>query len=222
MANNQQQESDWLRRRKAMVDNQIRPRGIHDRRVLTAMMNIPREKFVPAGQRRSAYEDRALAVGHGQTISQPFIVAYMTEKLAVTPTCRILEIGTGTGYQTAILACLCREVFSIERLGALKKRAAQTLSGLNLTNVTMTIGDGSLGLPLHAPYDRILVTAASPHVPTPLVDQLLDGGRIVLPVGGENEQTIVCVDRRGSRTIETPMLACRFVKLIGEQGWDGN
>jgi protein-L-isoaspartate(D-aspartate) O-methyltransferase len=219
MAEKQARQSDWLRQRKAMVDQQIRPRGVNDHRVLAAMMNIPREMFVPAAQRHSAYEDRALAVGHGQTISQPYIVAYMTEQLAVTPGSRILEIGTGTGYQTAILACLCREVFSVERIHALQKRAVQTLSGFNLTNVHLTVGDGSVGLPAHAPYDRILVTAASPRVPSALVDQLVDGGRIVLPVGSEYEQTIVCVDRRGSRTIETPRLACRFVKLIGEQGW---
>lgn len=219
MAEKQPQKSDCLRRRKAMVDQQIRPRGIQDQRVLAAMLNIPREMFVPATQQRSAYDDRALAIGHGQTISQPYIVAYMTEKLAVTPTSRVLEIGTGTGYQTAILACLCREVFSVERIRALQKRAAQTLTRLNLTNVFMTVADGSVGLPRHAPYDRVLVTAASPRVPPALVDQLVNDGRIVLPVGSEHEQTIVCVDRRGSRTIETPMLACRFVKLIGEQGW---
>lgn len=219
MVEEQPQTSEWLRRRKAMVDQQIRPRGIKDQRVVAAMMNIPREKFLAAAQHHSAYDDRALAVGHGQTISQPYIVAYMTETLSVAPSSRVLEIGTGTGYQTAILACLCRKVFSVERIRALQKRAAQNLSRLNLTNVFMTVGDGSVGLSRHAPYDRILVTAASPQVPPALVDQLVDGGRIVLPVGSEHEQTIVCVDRHGSRTIEKPMLACRFVKLIGEQGW---
>jgi protein-L-isoaspartate(D-aspartate) O-methyltransferase len=213
------QESLALRRR--MVEDQIKPRGIRDARVLEAMMTVPRELFVPPGLRAEAYDDRALPVAHGQTISQPFIVAYMTEQLALTPEDRVLEIGTGTGYQTAILAHLCRQVYTVERIAALQAEAENVLRDMNLKNVTMSTGDGSLGLPEHAPYDSIMVTAAAPHTPVPLVEQLAEGGRLVVPVGGAFEQTIVRVVRRGDRSTETPMLACRFVKLIGKEGWSG-
>jgi protein-L-isoaspartate(D-aspartate) O-methyltransferase len=202
-----------------MVEEQIRGRGIDDQRVLEAMLQIPRGDFLPAASRHAAYEDRALPIGEGQTISQPYIVAYMTEKLALTPSCRVLEIGTGTGYQTAILALLCKHVYTIERIASLQQRAAEILRTLHISNVSMTIGDGSIGLKKAAPFDRILITAAAPRVPQPLMDQLVNAGRLVAPVGGATEQTIVVVVREGLRTIETPHLACRFVKLIGEQGW---
>ncbi|MBU0718783.1 MAG: protein-L-isoaspartate(D-aspartate) O-methyltransferase [Planctomycetes bacterium] len=202
-----------------MVAEQLRRRGIKDERVLDVMSQVPREMFVPIKLRSSAYQDCPLAIGEGQTISQPFIVAYMTEKLMPTSLCRVLEVGTGTGYQTAVLALLCKTVYSIERLESLHQQARQLLDRLNLLNAVLCLGDGSVGLEEHAPFDRILVTAAAPHVPRPLVDQLIDGGRLVAPVGGPNEQTIVCVDRRGSKIIETQTLGCRFVKLIGEEGW---
>ena len=217
----QNKADNWLAPRQQMTSQQIRRRGVRDARVLEAMMAVPREKFVPASAKGVAYEDRALPIGHGQTISQPFIVAYMTEKLSVTPNTRVLEIGTGTGYQTAILAMLAEHVFTVERIAALRDRAAANLAKLNLTNITMRVGDGSLGLAEHAPYDRVLATAAAPSVPGPLVDQLADGGVLVIPVGGSTEQTIVSVVRKGSRSIETPMLACRFVKLIGQEAWPG-
>lgn len=219
MANEQYQPDEWLDLRRRMIDEQIRRRGVQDERVLEAMMAVAREKFVPSDVRSAAYEDRALPVGHGQTISQPFIVAYMTEQLSVTPDAKVLEIGTGTGYQTALLALLAKHVFTVERIAALQQQAAANLAGLNLTNITMSVGDGSLGLEAHAPYDRILGTAGAPRIPRPLVDQLVDGGLLVIPVGGAREQTIVRVLREGQRTIETPMLACRFVKLIGQEGW---
>ena len=203
-----------------MVEQQIRRRGVRDERVLDAMLTVPREDFVPSGVRSAACDDRALAISHGQTISQPFIVAYMTEQLAVLPDARVLEIGTGTGYQTAILARLARHVFTAERIEALERQAAANFAKLNVTNVTMWVGDGSLGLPTYAPYDRIMVTAAAPRIPSSLVDQLVDGGVLVIPVGSASEQTVVRVVRKGQRTIETPTLACRFVKLIGEKGWD--
>ncbi|MDO8631855.1 MAG: protein-L-isoaspartate(D-aspartate) O-methyltransferase [Phycisphaerales bacterium] len=212
-------EQDWPVLRRRMIDDQIRPRGVCDPRVLDAMMSVPREVFVPPHLRLSAYEDRALPLAVGQTISQPFIVAYMTQQLAVEPHHRVLEIGTGSGYQCAILARLAAHVYTIERLDALRSTAAQTLAGLAIANVTLRDGDGSLGLAEFAPYDRILVTAAAPRIPPALVEQLVDHGRLVIPIGGPTEQTIVVVTRDGSRTTETSTLGCRFVKLIGKEGW---
>jgi len=207
-------------RRQRMIDEQIRARGVVDEHVLEALLKIPREIFMPEDKRNIAYEDRAVPIGCGQTISQPYIVAYMTRALRLTPQCRTLEVGTGTGYQTAVLALLSRHVFTIERIASLQCRAAMVLADLGITNVSMSTGDGSLGLENDAPFDRILVTAAAPRVPPTLVCQLVDGGRLVAPVGGPGEQTIVAVVREGPRTIETPLLACRFVKLIGKEGWE--
>ena len=207
--------------RQRMIEQDIRRRGVRDPRVLDAMATIPRERFVPPAVRTSAYEDHPLPIDFGQTISQPFIVAYMTELLVVTPEDKVLEVGTGSGYQTAVLARLARVVHSVERIDALRERAAETIAGLQLTNIFLHSGDGSLGLPAFAPFDRIIVTAAAPRIPPSLVEQLGDGGRLVIPVGGPTEQTVVCVVREGSRTVETPMLACRFVKLIGREGWEG-
>jgi len=211
----------FLGSRRRMIEQDIRRRGVRDPRVLDAMTTIPRERFVPSAVRASAYEDRALPIDFDQTISQPYIVAYMTELLAVTAQCKVLEIGTGSGYQTTVLARLARTVHTVERLDALRERTARTIAEMQLTNVVLHAGDGSLGLPALAPFDRIIVTAAAPRVPPPLIEQLADGGRLVIPVGGDMEQTIVLVIRKGSQTIETPMLACRFVKLIGQEGWGG-
>lgn len=216
----QDQPDPWLIQRRNMVDEQIRRRRITDPRVLEAMLSVPRERFVPPERRPQAYEDRALPIGHGQTISQPFIVAYMTEQLNVPRTGNVLEVGTGSGYQTAILSMLCEQVFTIERLAPMHETAVRNLEQLEIRNVVTVIGDGSNGLPEHRPYDRILVTAAAPKVPQPLVDQLTDGGILILPLGGKTEQTIVRVIRHGSRTVETTTLACRFVRLIGKEGWN--
>lgn len=211
----------WLAARQRMIEHQILRRGVCDPRVLDAMGTIPRERFVPPAERTSTYDDRALPIDLGQTISQPFIVAYMTELLEVTPDAKVLEIGTGSGYQTMVLSRLARMVHTVERLDALRERAARITAELKSTNIVLHAGDGSLGLPEFAPFDRIIVTAAAPRIPQPLIDQLADGGQLVIPVGGDTEQTIVQVIRKGSRTIETPMLACRFVKLIGKEGWAG-
>lgn len=209
----------YAARRERMIDEQIRRRGVRDPRVLDAMMRVPREQFLPEILRESAYEDRALPIDCGQTISQPFIVAYMTEQLTPTPECTVLEVGTGTGYQTAILSLLADHVYTIERLTSLKEQAAARLNSLGLVNVSLCVADGSTGLVAHAPYDRIIVTAAAPRVPSTLVDQLTDGGILVLPVGGATDQTIYRVIRSAGGVTEVPMLGCRFVKLVGQQGW---
>ena len=219
MASVTNETDSWILRRRRMVEDQIRARGIRDERVLDAMRTVPRERFCPATVQEMACDDRALPVGHDQTISQPFIVAYMTEHLALTPDCRVLEVGTGTGYQSAVLANLCHEVITIERIETLRKAADQRLRALGFSNVTVVEGDGSIGYAARAPYDRIVVTAAAPAVPQALVDQLAEGGRLVIPVGGTTEQMIVSVERKLHRTVETPLLACRFVKLFGREGW---
>lgn len=202
-----------------MVDTQLRGRGIRDSRVLDAMAEIPRERFLPQAVRDLAYEDRAVAIGLDQTISQPYIVAFMTEQLELAPDHRVLEVGTGSGYQAAILARLCRHVFTIERIAALQASASAVLTELGITNISYRVGDGSLGWPEQAPFDRIIVTAAAPAIPIRLVDQLTPTGRMILPVGPGQDQCIARVYREGSRIVEVPLLACRFVKLIGEDAW---
>ena len=204
-----------------MVDEQIATRDIHDVRVLTALRTIPREVFVPDDQQAHAYDDRALPAGLGQTISQPYIVALMTELLHVHPEHRVLEIGTGTGYQTAILASLARQVFSIERLPELSAAAQERLTRLGYNNISYRIADGTLGWPEEAPFDRILVTAAAPNLVPPLLDQLTEDGRLVIPVGDEGLQRLTVVERKPGRIIEHPSIAVRFVKLIGEAGFPG-
>lgn len=211
----------WRLQRYNMVETQIRERGVRNERVLEAMRTIPREEFLPESARGASYEDRAVPIGQDQTISQPFIVAFMTEQLEVGPEHRVLEIGTGSGYQTAVLARLCRHVFTIERLPSLSERAAATLGAMGIANVSYRVGDGSVGWPEEAPFDRILVTAAAPRIPLQLVAQLSGGGRMILPVGSDVDQTISRVYREGSRVIEIPLLACRFVKLIGRDAWPG-
>lgn len=205
--------------RRRMIDEQIRARHVLDASVLAAMEAVPREHFLPESLRADAYADSALSIGEGQTISQPYIVAYMTATLRLSPACRVLEVGTGTGYQTAILARLAREVFTVERIEPLHLRAVRALAALSIANVTLAVGDGSLGWVEHAPFDRIIVTAAAPHVPQALVRQLAIGGMLVAPIGGPHSQRIVRVERWDGRTVETPMLPCRFVKLIGAEGW---
>jgi len=205
--------------RRSMIADQLMARGICDPSVLEAMASIPREAFVPTHLFDRAYEDCALPSEAGQTISQPFIVAYMTECLRLEPHHRVLEIGTGTGYQTAILARLAAEVFTVERLGALSHHAMIRLAGLEARNVRMRVGDGTLGWPERAPFDRILVTAAAPTVVLPLVEQLAVGGRMVLPIGPEDRQHLVAIDKLPNRYIETPLLPVVFVPLVGEAGF---
>ncbi len=199
-----------------MVEEQIRARGLYDEAVLAAMLDIPREAFVPGAAEEEAYDDKALPLSHGQTISQPFIVAYMTAQLRVSPEHVVLEIGTGSGYQTAILSRLAKQVCSIERIEELSRRAGDTLCRLGITNVDLRLGDGTLGWAEHGPFDRIMVTAAARRIPSALVEQLRVGGRMILPVGKPNEQTLISVDRHPHGTSEVPLLACRFVRLVDD------
>ncbi|MEX0742142.1 MAG: protein-L-isoaspartate(D-aspartate) O-methyltransferase, partial [Phycisphaeraceae bacterium] len=193
--------------------------GIHDPRVLEAMRRVPRHIFLHFTLWARAYEDVALPTLHGQTISQPYMVASMTQLLAAAPEHRVLEIGTGSGYQTMILALLAREVVSIEREKELAQQAQLTLQQFEVNNVNIHVGDGSLGHPPAAPYDRILVTAGSPDVPQALLHQLADGGRMVIPVGDRKSQTLLAIDRNGEKISRRTATECRFVPLVGEQGW---
>ena len=196
--------------REAMVDRQIKARGIRDVRVLAAMRKVPRERFVPSDEASRAYADQPLPIGYGQTISQPYIVAYMSEALQVHDNAKVLEIGTGSGYQAAILGELAREVYTIEIVPELAERARATLEGLGYSNVHVRAGDGYLGWPEQAPFDAIMVTAAPDHVPQPLVDQLALGGRLVIPVG-DFDQQIRILTRTPAGVEETRTIPVRFV-----------
>ncbi|MFQ5422662.1 MAG: protein-L-isoaspartate(D-aspartate) O-methyltransferase [Phycisphaerae bacterium] len=206
-------------RRTRMVESQIAARGIRNPRLLEAFMAVPREDFVPASLVNAAYDDRALGVGMRQTISQPYIVAWMTEALRIEQNDVILEVGTGTGYQTAILAQLAREVFTIERIETLSIAAQTRLNALDVRNVTFRIGDGSAGWPKQAPFDGIIVTAGAPAISRSLVNQLAPGGRAVTPVGPQDHQRLTTVERYPDRIVETPGIAVRFVRLIGAEGF---
>lgn len=204
-----------------MVDRQLRARGISDPDVLGAFEQVPRERFIPADRIHDAYGDFPVPIGCGQTISQPYVVATMIQELGIGPDHRVLDVGAGSGYQTAILAKLAGHVYAIERLEELEARARATLAEMAIANVTFRIGDGSLGWPDHAPFDRIICGAAAPDVPAPWLAQLADGGRIVLPVGTIESQTIVVVEKAGGQTTRREICEVRFVKLIGRQGWPG-
>ncbi|MBN2307847.1 MAG: protein-L-isoaspartate(D-aspartate) O-methyltransferase [Candidatus Hydrogenedentes bacterium] len=202
-----------------MVDRQIAARGVRDPRVLDAMRATPRHRFVPERAREFAYDDRPLEIGHSQTISQPYIVAFMTELLEPGPDDHVLEIGTGSGYQTAVLAHLVKRVTTIERVAPLAEAARNRLADLGYCNVAVHAGDGTRGRPEDAPYDGILVTAAGPRVPDSLRAQLADGGRLVCPVGPRETQRLVKVTRHGDRFDELASIGCVFVPLLGEEGW---
>ena len=205
--------------RERMVANQISNRGIEDDRVLDAMRSIPRHLFVPSERRHLAYSDAPLPIGHRQTISQPYIVALMTDLLKLKGDEIVLEIGTGSGYQAAILSRLVQKVYSLERIEALADQAKGILRSLELENVEVVIGDGTQGLPEHAPYQAIIVTAAAPEVPNPLKGQLAEGGRLVLPVGGQMGQILESWRREADRFIRESVAPVAFVPLIGEHGW---
>ena len=211
---------EYLRERQRMVHKDLRRRGIHDPRVLDAMGSLPRHLFVPEVDRPHAYEDRALPLEVGQTISQPYIVGFMSQALRVGPGDRVLEVGTGSGYQTAVLARLAAEVYTVERIGDLQGAAREVLEELGVSNVRFRIGDGTLGWSEHAPYDRIVVTAGAPDVPGPLREQLSPyGGRMLIPVGDPELQELVALTRVGTEWTVESLLGCRFVPLVGDEGW---
>ncbi len=202
-----------------MVSEQLVPRGIRDERLLAAMREIPRHRFVPPALVHQAYADAPLPIGEGQTISQPYIVAEMTQLLDLSGEEKVLEIGTGSGYQTAILCRLAREVVTIETMPRLAARARDILEELEVANAVFRIGDGSLGAPEEAPFDRVIVTAASPDVPAPLFEQLVEGGVMVIPIGGRWEQDL-CVVRKESGELRKEWRGgCRFVPLLGRWGF---
>lgn len=203
--------------RRDMVANQLRARGIANPAVLSAMGRVPRHEFVPTLLRRLAYADRPLPIGHDQTISQPYIVAFMTEALKPAPTDRVLEIGTGSGYQAAVLAELVAEVYTIEIVPSLGERARADLARLKYGNVHVRIGDGYEGWPAHAPFDAIIVTCSPEHVPKPLVEQLRDGGRMIIPVGNEaSGQELVLLEKRGTTVVQRAVMPVRFVPMTGK------
>ena len=205
-----------------MVQRHLRARDIWNEAVLAAFEAVPREKFVPAEHYEEAYADHPLPIGHGQTISQPYVVALMIQELYPQAHHRVLDVGAGSGYQTALLARLVQHVYAIERIEALTRRAEAVLAELNITNATFCTGDGTLGWPEHAPFDGIICGAAAPDVPPCWADQLAEGGRIVLPVGGTCIQTLLVVERHGDKLRRQKLCGVRFVKLIGEQGWEGD
>jgi protein-L-isoaspartate(D-aspartate) O-methyltransferase len=204
-----------------MVEEQLRARGIADERVLAAMGRIPRELFVPEPVRDRAYDDVALPIGGDQTISQPYMVARICEALAVRDDDRVLDVGTGSGYQAAVLAQLAAEVHTIERLAGLADRARAALGRLGFANVHVHVGDGSLGLPEHAPFGAIAVAAAAPEVPSSLYAQLRPGGRLVVPIGGRSGQELQLVVRSPEGPAVLRSVPCRFVPLVGAEGFDG-
>ncbi len=227
-------EVNYALLRHQMVEEQLHRRGIADERLLEAMEKVPRHLFVPPDQAEHAYEDGPLPIGGGQTISQPYMVARMSELLALSKTSRVLEIGTGSGYQTAILAELAKRVWTVERLPDLSEKAESLLAKLGYANITVVVGDGSLGHPDAAPYDAILVTAGAPRVPQPLREQMVAGGRMVIPIeAGAAVQELLLIERLGptgpgegsavgandAAYRETSVLGCVFVPLVGEEGY---
>lgn len=210
---------DPIAARARMVDLQLRGRGLRDERVLDAFLAVPRHRFVQPAMHGSAYGDYALPIGYGQTISQPYMVAVMTEALRPEMDDRILEIGTGSGYQAAILASLVRTVFTIERIPPLAQRAQQIISEIGIRNVIQRVGDGSMGWKQFAPFDGIIVTAGAPVVPESLRLQLSDGARLVVPIGSAGSQVLRVIERRGDTFVEEDGVLCAFVPLIGREGW---
>jgi protein-L-isoaspartate(D-aspartate) O-methyltransferase len=216
---NHQPEDPYLPERRLMVKHQIEARGVRDPRVLNALLTVPRHLFIPPGYRKGAYGDHPLPIGHGQTISQPYIVALMTEMLDLSPSDKVLEIGAGCGYQAAILAHIARYVVTIERLPDLARFARENLESQGVRNVRVVEGDGTKGYPPDSPYDAIIITAAAPSIPSPLIDQLAEGGRIVAPVGTMEIQTLTKGIKVQGKMCITNHGGCRFVPLIGEYGW---
>ncbi len=211
---------DCRKLRQEMVKKQLIPRGINDRKVLDAFLEVEREKFVPFLLRKDAYKDFPLSIGQGQTISQPYMVALMTQYLILAGREKVLEIGTGSGYQTAILALLSREVYSTERIPLLAERAKRVLEQINYKNIKSFVTDGTSGLEKYAPYDRILVTAGAKDIPPPLIEQLNEGGIMVIPVGSAYSQKLIVARKKGGKLFPQLAERCVFVPLIGQYGWE--
>jgi protein-L-isoaspartate(D-aspartate) O-methyltransferase len=210
---------DFLLARERMVQEQAVARGIQDPRVIAALRKIPRHLFVDIGIVNRAYDDSALPIGEKQTLSQPFMTARMVEALSLSGEEKVLEIGTGSGYQTAVLAELCFNVFSVEKIRVLSRKARTLLDQLGYQNIALHVGDGTIGWSEHAPYDGIIVSAGSPSVPQPLLEQLGEHGRLLIPIGDEQTQTLVRVSRRPSGFHQEQLGECKFVKLFGKYGW---
>lgn len=204
--------------RRRMVE-MLAQRGIHDKRVLEAMNSVPRQFFMDESMANQAYDNEPKLIGHNQTISQPEMVAQMSQAMLLNGNEKILEIGTGSGYQTAILAHLSDWVYSVERLYPLHRQALYVLENLRIFNVNLKAGDGSLGWPEHGPYDGIMVTAAAPLAPEPLLQQLAEGGRLVIPVGSRGSQMLLRITRQNGKMLREELMGCRFVPLLGQHGW---
>ncbi|MHC4294609.1 MAG: protein-L-isoaspartate(D-aspartate) O-methyltransferase [Planctomycetota bacterium] len=213
------EEAKLAAARQKMVSAQLKARGIHHERVLQAFENVPRDRFLPPHRKHEAYADRAVPIGCGQTISQPYVVALMLQELDPNADHRVLDIGAGSGYQTALLGRLVRKVFAVERIAELTERAEGILKEIGVSNVTLRTGDGTLGWDAEAPFDRIICGAAAPHIPEPWIEQLIDGGRIVVPLGGVEAQTIVVAEKIGNTIRRREVCDVRFVKLIGREAW---
>jgi protein-L-isoaspartate(D-aspartate) O-methyltransferase len=213
---------DLTARRQEMVERQLRKRGIRDERVLAAMLSVPRHEFVSPEFVAEAYTDRPLPIGHGQTISQPFMVAAMAEALELSGGERVLEIGAGSGYQAAVLSLLAREVHTVEMQEELATESAERLRRLGYGNVHVHVGDGTLGWPQEAPFEAIVVTAAAPEIPPPLTAQLANGGRLIIPVGTAEEQRLLRLEKCDHALSTRPLYHCRFVPLRGQYGWRPN
>jgi protein-L-isoaspartate(D-aspartate) O-methyltransferase len=210
---------DYTVLRKRMIEEQIIPRGIRNQRLLDAFYKVERHKFIPEELRGSAYADFPVPIGEGQTISQPYIVALMTECLGLTGQEKVLEIGTGSGYQLAILAELAKEVYSIERFEGLAKRAESVLNELGYMNIKIKVGDGTLGWEEAAPFDRIIITAASPRVPLPLIEQFRESGKLILPLGESFSQVLTVIEKKKGKLESIGVCGCVFVPLVGKYGW---
>lgn len=218
----QSESQGFSEQRERMIQKQLITRGVRDSRVLSAMNRVPRKQFVPLQLQGEAYEDWPLPIGFGQTISQPFTVAFMTEALKLSGPEKVLEIGTGSGYGAAVLACLATEVHTIERIASLAQQAQSRLARLGFDNVHVHTANGTLGLPNHAPFDAVIVTAGAGELPAPYVEQVADGGRIVIPIGAApTSQTLFRFTRRGAELYAENLGQFAFVPLIGEHGWHG-
>ena len=204
--------------RSKMIDEQLKKRGVESQQVLDAFARVPRHLFVPEEYRTMAYADRALPIGKGQTISQPYIVAYMTEALGLKSTDRVLEVGTGSGYQAAILAEICDTVYSIEIIESLGKKAGKLLKEIGYANIILKIGDGYLGWQAHAPFDAIIVTCAPTQIPEPLKDQLTEGGRMIIPVGELYVQELILLEKKNDRLKKIKVLPVMFVPMVNQTG----